>query len=56
MDIKSEEVTQFRPAVPDAAAELAPSAEPLPSEISPLSVSAAIAVSEPRPFGEMSVL
>lgn len=56
MDIKSEEVTQFRPAVPDAAAELAPSAEPLPSEISPLSVSAAIAVSELRPFGEMSVL
>lgn len=39
MDIKSEEVTQLRPMVPDAVAELTPSAEPLSSEITPLSVS-----------------
>lgn len=56
MDIKSDEVTQFRPMVPDAGAELTPWAEPLLSEISLLCVPSATPLSPLLPFGEMFVL
>lgn len=56
MAIKSEQVTQFRPVVPGVDAELTPSAEPLPSEITLLSLSSAVSVSQLLPFGDTFVL